>query len=256
MSSWSRRRFLETSLSASGALLPGGLTRSGFGQTVADPRFLIVLTGTGGASIVDSFLAVRESESRAPKEVNAYPDSLVQLIGNLPFRAIDFSSEAIGAIPSSFTANQSNFVKKYGQDMMVVTHTGTSVNHRVAEHRSVNGNAAWKGRTLQEAVALQYGAGHPIPNVHLVNGTGFTERGTDDQLPSYAYGEHVSVRNLWPLSLDWYKGVDGAPSRELFEKAREFRNQQLDPGSDFYSVFKKSDRVRHWLEMRVTPCDP
>jgi len=252
-SSWSRRKFLERSLSAGGALMAAGLGQGAFAQTASDPRFLIVLSGTGGASIVDSFLAVRESESETPKEVNAYPDSLVQSIGNLPFRAIDFSSERIGAIPASFTANQSNFVKKHGQDMMVVTHTGTSVNHRVAEQRSVNGNAAWKGRTLQEAVALQYGQGHPIPNVHLVNGTGFTERGTDDHLPSYAYGEHVSVPNLWPLSLDGHKGVDGAPSRELFEKARAFRNQQLDPRSDFYAVFKKSDRVRRWLELRGDP---
>lgn len=250
-SNWSRRTFLKQASMGAGALMAGGLAR---GQTApADPRFLIVLTATGGASIVDAFLAVRDSESKAAREVNVYPDQLVQQIGDTPFRAIDFSANRIGAIPASFKANQSNFVKKHGSDMMVITHTGTSVNHRVAEHRSINGNAAWKGRTLQEAVALQYGAGHAIPNVHLVNGTGFTERGTDDSMPSYAYGEHVAVPNLWPLSLDGYKGVDGAPSRELFEKARAFRNQQLDPDSEFYKTFQKSARIRRWTALRGAP---
>jgi len=102
-------------------------------------------------------------------------------------------------------------------------------------------------------VALQYGAGYPIPNLHLVNGTGFTERGTDDHLPAYAYGEHVAVPNLWPLSLDGYKGVDGAPSRALFEKARVFRNQELDPQSDFYRVFHGSDRIQQWTQLRGEP---
>ena len=73
--------------------------------------------------------------------LNAYPDSLVQTIGE--FRAIDLKSKTIGAIPASFTANQSGFVRKHGQDMMMITHTGTSVNHFVAQQRSINGNAAW-----------------------------------------------------------------------------------------------------------------
>ena len=247
-----RRGFLRQASLGAGALMTGGFAAA---EAPSDPRFLIVLCATGGASIVDSFLAVRESESKSAKSVNAYPDKLVQSIGDTPFRAIDFSSNRIGAIPASFNANQSNFVKKHARDMMVITHSGTSVNHRVAEHRSIDGNAAWKGRTLQEAVALQYGPGHAIPNVHLVNGTGFTEPGTDGSMPSYAYGEHVAVPNLWPLSLDGYKGVDGAPSRELFEKARAFRNQKLDPNSEFYKAFQKSDRIKRWTELRGGPLE-
>ena len=169
---WPRRRFLESvAASAVGAWSTG--SGAAFAQQTSGPRFLIVLCATGGASIVDSFLAVRESETKNAASLNAYPDTLVQAIPDTPFRAIDFAAERVGLIPASFKANQSNFVRKHARDMLVVTHTGTSVNHRVAEHRSVNGNAAWKGRTLQEAVAPQYGAGHAIPNVHLVNGTGF-----------------------------------------------------------------------------------
>ena len=212
------------------------------------PRFLIVLSAFGGANLVDSFMAVRESESPNAKTLNAYPDSLVQSIGD--FRAIDLKSKSIGVIPASFTANQSNFVKKHGNDMMVVTRTGTSVNHFVGQQRSINGNAAWKGRTLQEAVAQTYGQGHPIPNVHLVNGTGFTEHGTDKSIPAYAFGERAPSPNLWPLSLDGYKGVSGAPQRDLFEAARRLRNEQLDPGSDFVKTFGQSEKIKHWRGLR------
>ncbi|HEY7765640.1 MAG TPA: hypothetical protein VIB38_11675, partial [Aestuariivirgaceae bacterium] len=156
----------------------------------------------------------------------------------------------IGAIPAAFTANQSEFVRKHQNDMMVTTHTCTSVNHFVAQMRSTNGNAAWKGRTLQEAVALTYGKGYPIANVHMVNGTGFTERGTDETMPAYAYGEKAPTPNLWPLSLDGWKGIKGAPSRDLMEKARSFRNETLDPGSEFYGAFRRSKRIQHWMQMR------
>lgn len=245
---WSRRSFLGSSLGL-GAMLTGAplaaraQTRGG-----QPPRFLIVLSAFGGASVVDSFLSVREGESAHAAQLNAYPDAMVQSIG--AFRAIDMKSPRIGAIPAAFTANQSGFVKKHQQDMMVVTHTGTSVNHFVAQQRSINGNGAWLGRTLQEAVALTYGKGAPIPNVHLVNGTGFTERGTDGALPAYAYGERAPSPNLWPLSLDGYKGIAGAPPRELFEAARSLRNDQLDPNSAFTGAFGGAERIRHWRALR------
>jgi hypothetical protein len=252
--SFSRRNFLRSaSLGAAGAFVASRLPQDAFAQEVMierakKPRFLIVLSSFGGANQVDAFLSRRESEIPGASELNAYPDSMVQTIGE--FRAIDMKSPTIGAIPASFTANQSNFVRRHQNDMMVVTHTGTSVNHFVAQQRSINGNAAWKGRTLQEAVAMTYGAGYAIPNVHLVNGTGFTERGTDNSLPAYVYGERAPVPNLWPLSLDGYKGIADAPSRQLFEATRKFRNEQLDPSSDFFRTFSGSKRIKHWTDIR------
>lgn len=248
---WSRRTILKTTAAGlgAGALTPGlAHAQANGAKDRPPPRFLIVLSSFGGANVIDSFLSVRESESANASVVNAYPDSLVQTIGE--FRAIDLKSKTIGAIPASFTANQSNFVRKHGQDMMVITHTGTSVNHFVAQQRSINGNAAWKGRTLQEAVAMTYGEGYAIPNVHLVNGTGFTEKGTDLSLPAYVYGERAPTPNLWPLSLDGYKGVEGAPDRSLFEKARRLRNDQIDPSSEFYKTFGENKRIKHWTSIR------
>ncbi len=217
-------------------------------ERTKDPRFLIVLSSFGGANLVDSFMAVRESESSNAAKMNVYKDDMVQTIGE--FRAIDLKSKTIGAIPASFTANQSNFVKKHGKDMMVVTETGSSVNHFVGQQRSINGNAAWKGRTLQEAVALTYGAGYAIPNVHMVNGVGFTERGSDTTLPAYAFGEKAPTPALWPMSLDGYAGIPGAPGREHFEAARALRNNDLDANSDFTRTFGQAKRIKHWEGLR------
>ena len=251
MNNWSRRNFLTTATLATVASTFGveaARAAEARHERSKDPRFLIVLSSFGGANLVDSFMAVRESESANASKVNVYPDALVQSVGE--FRAIDLKSKTIGAIPASFTANQSNFIKKHGSDMMVVTQTGSSVNHFVGQQRSINGNAAWLGRTLQEAVALQYGAGFPIPNVHMVNGVGFTERGSDTTLPAYAYGEKAPTPALWPMSLDGYKGIPGAPSREHFEAARQLRNDRLDPNSDFTKTFGAAKRLKHWQMLR------
>jgi hypothetical protein len=254
MNHWSRRNILASASAGLGggilaSAVPGGAYAAEERRERAkNPRFLIVLSSFGGASLTDSFMTVRESESANAATVNAYPDSAVHNVG--PFRAVEMKGRSIGAIPIPYAGNQTEFVKKHQSEMMVVTHTGTSVNHFVAQQRSINGNGAWKGRTLQEAVALTYGQGYAIPNVHMVNGTGFTERGTDNTLPSFAYGERAPTPNLWPLSLDGHKGVKGAPSRELFEAARKLRNDKLDPGSDFFRTFGGSDRIKNWNSLR------
>ena len=253
---WTRRNILAQM----GAALGGSLYANQAlaqapraGAPATDPKFLIVLCCSGGASVVDSFMATPESRSKNAATVNAWPDQLVQRIDGSPFTAIDYSARAVGAIPIPFVANQSNFVKKYKQDMMVVTMTGTSVNHGIGEYRSINGNAAYKGRTLQEATATHYGNGMAIPNVHLINGVSFTDRGTDSTIPTSAYGERVPAPNLWPLSLDGYKGIKGAPSRDLFEAARRFRNETVDKNSEFAKTFATSTRIDEWEAMRGDP---
>ena len=136
MSNWSRRAFLRNSTLAAGAGVLGlGATSPALAQEIArerakNPRFLIVLSSYGGASIVDSFLATRASESANASTLNCYPDQMVQSIGE--FRAVDSQGKRIGAIPIGYKSNQSAFVKKHQQDMMVITHTCSSVNHYVA----------------------------------------------------------------------------------------------------------------------------
>jgi hypothetical protein len=217
----------------------------------ADPRFLIVLSTTGGASMLDAMLAIRASESANAATLNCFPDSVVRTVG--PFRAVDIDLPSLGSIPMPVKGRQSALVKAHQADMMVATWQRTSVNHLVGQRRAVNGNSAWYGRTLQEAVALTYGAGFALPNVHLSAGTGFNERGSDAALPPYAYGETVADPRLWPLSLHGSQGILGAPSHGLLNQARALRNTRLDPESRFGRVFAESSRLKTWQHLRGSP---
>lgn len=217
----------------------------------SDPRFLIVLSTTGGASMLDAMLAIRESESANAETLNCFPDSAVRTVG--PFRAVDVDLPSLGPIPMPVKGRQSALVETHQADMMVATWQRTSVNHAVGQRRAVSGNNAWYGRTLQEAVALTYGAGFALPNVHLSAGTGYTERGLDAALPAYCYGETVADPRLWPLSLHGSQGILGAPSHDLVNHARTLRNTRLDPQSRFGRVFAGSSRLESWQHLRGGP---
>jgi hypothetical protein len=209
------------------------------------PKFLIVITAAGGASIVDSFLAVRASEAGAnAARFNTFPDAQVQAVAGSPFRAVRVSNPRLGSIPVAVNTDQLAFVQKYKDDMLVATSVGTSVNHVIAQKRCLTGNGAWKGRTLQEAVALQWGQGFPLPNVNMAVG-GFGERGVDSSLPASAYAETVTSPSLWPLGLDGAKGLRGMPASNVVQLARAARNE-LDAKSVFGVTFQDADALKRW----------
>ena len=226
-------------------------SKMAYAQNGNDPRFLIVLCGSGGANLLDSFLAIRASESANATTINAYPDAMVTQFDNSSLRAIDNPGDSLGAIPIPYSANQSEFVRKHRADMMVATLTGTSVNHAVAQKRSITGNEAWSGRTLQEVVALTYGDGLSLPNVAMATGTSFIDRGTDDSLPNWAYGEPVASPALWPLALHGSQGIRNAPNGDVLALARRLRDQALDPKAKFGEVFKNSSRLQRWGQQRA-----
>lgn len=214
--------------------------------SAADPKFLIVLAATGGASIVDSFLAVRESESSDAVNVNAYPDGEVVDVVGSPIRGVDRSGTLIGV---NFNSQISSFISKHHDDIMVATLNNTSVNHVIAQKRSITGNNAWNGRTIQEVVANEYGAGFPLPNVNMAFG-GFVESGIDDSIAPYAFAEAVANPALWPLGLDGARGIKNLPPRELIQAARDLRNNQLDPESVFAKTFQGSEKLQRWQQQR------
>jgi hypothetical protein len=224
----------------------------GFRRDALDgkPKFLIVIAAAGGASLIDSFLAVRASEggTNAPR-LNTFPDAQVQNVMGSPFRAVKVNAPRIGAIPVAVNTDQLGFVQKYKDDMLVATSVGTSVNHVIAQKRSINGNGAWKGRTLQESVALQWGRGFPLPNVNMAVG-GYGERGADGLLPASVYAETVASPALWPLGLDGAKGIQGAPPRDVMELARNARSE-LDATSVFGTTFKDSDALKRWKSQQT-----
>lgn len=249
-----RRQLLKSlavcSAGGAGALGTMLAARRGYAQTTQDPKFLIVVAGAGGASLIDSFLAIRESEAGTnAATINCFPDAEVASVADSPLRAVNLSRNSVGAIPIPFNTNQSAFVEKHKNDLMVVTQTGTSVNHTVAQKRSITGNEAWNGRTLQEAVAAQYGASFALPNVNMAAG-GYLEPGNDRSLPAFARAEAVGQAALWPLSLDGRKGMKGAPPEDVLALARKVRNEKLEPESSFYKTFNKSERMALWLKQR------
>lgn len=215
----------------------------------ADPRFLIVLTATGGASIIDAMLAIRASESANAATINTFPDQMVQGIDGSPFRAIDMNLRDLGPLPYNGASNQSDFVRRHAADMMVVTHTGTSVNHLVAQKRSLTGNDAWGGRTLPELVAEAYGTGFPIANVNMSVG-GYIEPGIDPSLPDRARAEAVVDANVWFSGLHGSRGIAGAPPQSLVDLARRVRDDGIDRRSSFRRTFGESRALQRWLRQR------
>lgn len=218
------------------------------------PKFLIVIGAAGGASLIDSFLAVRATEAGAnAAKINTFPDASVQSIAGSPFRAVKYTSTKLGSIPIPVNTDQLALINKYKDDMLVATCVGTSVNHTIAQKRSVTGNGVWKGRTLQEIVAMQWGQGMPLPNVNMGIG-GYGERGTDVSLSASAYPETVTNPSLWPLGLDGQKGVRGAPPADVIALARKARNE-LETQSIFGQTFANSKALQRWNSQRESGAD-
>ncbi|MEZ4467450.1 MAG: hypothetical protein R3F43_24155 [bacterium] len=171
---------------------------------------------------------------------------MVESIG--PFRAVDQRLRGLGPLPYSGEANQTDFVRRHANDMLVVTHSGTSVNHLVAQKRALTGNDAWAGRTLQEVVAATYGGRVPLPNVNMGIG-GYVEPGIDPALPDRARAEPVANAQIWALGLDGQRGIEQAPPRDVLQRMRALRDG-LDERSAFTRTFGESRTLQRWIQRR------
>jgi hypothetical protein len=243
------RREILTAIAGAGALgMTGLLSQRNARSAPATelPAFLITIGAFGGASIIDSFLPIAHGESQYGDFIDCYFDDQVVTAPGSNIRAVDTAGDLLG---TAYDTKLSAFAAKHHQDMMVVTQTGTSVNHAVGQKRAITGNGAWSGRTLQELVALQYGEGYPMANVNM-SSLGYLEHGEDKSLPARCYNEPVSVPALWSLALDGQKGLQGAPAKNLVAAARAIRDGHLDPESTFYQTFQKSAKLARWKEQR------
>lgn len=212
-------------------------------------KYLFVFSAMGGASINDSFLVMRESDSKNSQKLNCYPDQLVTQGEGTELRAVDIKMETVGPLPFDIETSQSKFLAKYGKEIMVTTLTGNTVAHPVGQARCVNGFEAWNGRTLQEAVAAYYGSDLLIPNVNM--GTlGFAENGKDPSLPRFALAEQVSNAAIFPFGLHGSLGIQGAPKKSLIDIARRVRDEKLDGESPFFKTFGNNPQIREWMERR------
>lgn len=232
------------------------LERNGGRSDGGDKKFLFVFGAMGGASINDSFMALPQSLTADKKglKLNVFPDSIVSEMADVDssirLRAVDLETEMIGPLEYPAKGRQSHFLRKYGADIAVMTVSGTTVSHPVGQYRSITGNDAWNGRTLQEAVAVQYGKGLLLPNVNMAT-LGFAENGKDPSLPSWALAHPVQDTRYFPFSLHGHKGVEFAPDESLINIARKVRDEKLDPNSYFVKTFGSSPLVKKWLEYRA-----
>jgi len=219
----------------------------------ADRRFLIVMHGSGGASIVDSFMALASSEVQSAggnsAGLNCYEPAQLVRFPDSPLRAVNYQGTIAVLGGLKVQGDQEAFVKKHKQDMMVVTTESTSVTHVTAQKRAITGNEAWSGRTIQEAVASVYGKGMPLANLLLGQG-GYIEHGIDSSLPGFAKGLIVNDPATWSKGLSSTYGLDEAPSQEVMALAREIRDQMLDGPSAFYRTFKSSPVMQNWVHSR------
>ena len=220
-----------------------------------DEKFLIVLTCFGGASILDSFLAMRESDvtgaGGTSANLNCFPDSQVSTFDGSPLRAAKVDA-TIGPLGNfKISTDQTDFVRKHMQDIMVVSTEVTSVNHAVAQKRAITGNDAWKGRTMQELVAERYGKGLPLANLAMASG-GFSAPGIDETLPDHARQMFVVDPLHFSLGLHSTAGLPEVPSDALLEVARKVRSQKLERRGMFLKAFGGAPSVKRWLNFRET----
>jgi hypothetical protein len=252
-----RRQLLKGLAAASAATaMAGGVPRWARAAANTDARFLIVVPAFGGAQIIDSVLPIRASEAGSQANViDCFPDNEVVSLTGSPIRAADATmNHLVGqTIEQTFTVPLSPFIDKHKAQMMVTTLTGTSVNHAVAQHRSLTGGGAWGGRTLQEIVAMTYGKDYPLPNVNMSR-MGYLQAGDDVTIPSRVRAEPILQPLVKPLSFSASKGLrpGGAdiPAQGLIDKARALRDDNLDPDSSFYQTFRLSERIKLWMRQR------
>ncbi|MEM9453600.1 MAG: hypothetical protein AAGF11_05445 [Myxococcota bacterium] len=215
---------------------------------VADRRLLFVVCATGGASIIDSFMPVSTAELPSgiePGSTAAYePEQLVQPPGSA-IRCVGPLQDTL-FLGSDYSIEQ--FVAKYHEELTVVAHEVTSVNHIVAQKRSVNGAGIHGGRTIAEAVAARHGEGLPLANCTMAF-DGFVEPGDDASLPSFARAELIGNPLTFAMSTHGSRGLAGAPPSAAVSRARRIR-AELDRRSPFGQTFRDAQQLQRYFGTR------
>jgi uncharacterized protein (DUF1501 family) len=242
------RRHLLAAAAAAGvsAVLPPRSARAQDGGALPG-RLLFVVAAAGGASILESFLPVVDVEAGAQASTLAVqPASLVDTVGGL--RCVGRRGGSLAGLDANARFLQRTFLQKHGADTVVMTVESTSVNHLVGQKRMVTGANVNAGRTIQEATALVHGLSSSLPNLNMAQG-GYVERGDDASVDRRVLPEVVADARTFPLALDGSRGVKGAPSRALVERARRVRDK-LEASSPFGHTFAHAPQRQTVLDAR------
>lgn len=217
-----------------------------------DRKLLFVLCGYGGASIVDSFMPLSRSEvddDALADTLNVFEDDEIVTPEGSNIRAPAYVASA-GLLAGIYQASYytQDFLAKHHREMTVLTQECTSVNHQVAQARSLNGNGINAGRTLMEAMAMRHGEDLILPNCNMAV-DGFIQPGWDPTIPAFARAEIISSPMGFAAAMDGSKGLLGVPNRALVGHARGVRDR-LDDASPFGRTFEASPMRRDFLADR------
>lgn len=205
-----------------------------------DRKYIFVVCASGGASIIDSFLA----QSSGPA---AYL-GLVKPQGSA-FAACPVLLNSIqSTIPLGNGYAQADFVKKHGNDMIAMTCEVSSVNHQIAAKRAMSGDNVFGGRTIVEAVAMQYGSDLALANLMLAGG-GYGGHGDDPTVPERARAQVVSDPLMFAFATHGSRGVTKTVSPEEVHLLRRFR-KNLESHSRFVTANAESPMLDRYLSNR------
>ena len=211
------------------------------------PRFLIVMGCFGGASMLDCYMPVDVTE--------AHTDPNRGTVISYPTTTVDGSN--IRCVDRFWPRK---YLQRHAAQSVVMSTLSSSVNHFVAQARSINGRDINAGRTLMEAVAAVHGEGRALPNVNMGRG-GYAEAGADPGLDPRYRAEIVTNPVTFPLSMSGHAGIlrTGArPAqdpelREAFvQRARALRDGELETLSPFAQTFPTARMRRELLQSRRT----
>jgi hypothetical protein len=244
-----RRQMLHASAALGGASLLPRLAR---GQSAGAPadRLLFVVCATGGGNIVDSFLPVADTESQNASTLAVQPASFVRQPDGSNLRCVANRGGTVAELPAGYPISQELFLQRNAADTVVMCVEGTSVNHRVAQHRALTGAGADRGRTILEAVADRHGQGMLLPNINMA-ADGYLEPGTDPTLPVAARGEPVANALLFPFQTHGVRGLglEQAVGADRLARVRGLRDT-LETQSPFGRTFEGAPARQRYLDQR------
>lgn len=253
---FNRRRLLQLAGAATGLGLAGELASFRAHGEMPAPvppeqrKLLFVFCAYGGASIIDSFLPIVDTEVGDPdiaSRLNVFPESLVEQRSGSNIRSVKLLEDGYSyyAKPSFVMGD---FLAHHGEDVVVMAHDVSSVNHTVGQQRSLSGAGFDRGRTIMESAAMRYGLGLPLPSCNMAS-DGYLRHGADPNVPTEARHELITTPLLFAAGTHGFRAVDGAPAPGAIARARAVRNE-LDRTSAFARTFKNDERVIKYLGVR------
>jgi hypothetical protein len=215
-----------------------------------DRKLLFIFCAYGGASIIDSFLPIVDTEVSDPTvaaALNVFPESMVEQRPGSKIRSVKLLEDGYSYYAKPSTP-MGDLLAHHGDDVVVMAHEVSSVNHTVGQQRSLNGAGFDRGRTIMESAAMRYGLGLPLPSCNMAS-DGYLRHGADPGVPAEARHELITTPLLFATGTHGYQGLAGVPPAASIERARAAR-AKLDETSLFAHTFKYDDRLTKYLHRR------